>query len=572
MSHNAMMRCPLDSIGFPNSDFLHNHLLRVHTVRCVKLIRCIKCQKLFTELPALIHHRKVCNFDKNKNFKKGEFNFKCLKCHLSCNSLKQLVDHICGESLLEELQLSYEDPTQCNVCKIRFVNQKIRDHHRLFHGFPKGFLTDAHILQLSSISYETMKSIRVTLNNVLQCLICKRQFDDFDSLIFHINIDHEKDLNYSLPININGINSYSNCSMAVVKHKSGRLKIIKQENQMPLASKMDNLKNGVFQCNLCKKLCLSMQFAVNHMLRHRIYFEQIKNTKTDSDQVIITKELSIDIGKYNCTHCDVFFKSKIDLDQHLIRNHPKLEVVDIKTEFFEYDVMDTTIPEYLSDDEDIVMNFVLATNDFEIKEEILEETVLNERSKLTDELNKCLICGSVFYSQQILIDHVKKHRLPEVDLEVKKPEELKINPEKNKCIMRDGKFECSICRSVLPNLLEMKGHMKCHSFRPIDIERMFKCFGCEKEFIKEIQLKSHARAVHGIDSHEGIKCEKCDKVFYIRKKYTAHRRHHMLMENPQLIKKNLQCKFCERCFHTDSKLNLFLIVLFINTGFKFCIF
>lgn len=493
-----MIKCPLDSLGYPNSDFLHNHILRLHTVRCVKIIRCIKCQKLFTELPALIRHRKVCSFDKNKKFKNifkngAEFNFKCLKCNLSCNSLKQLAEHICGQKL-DELKLGSEDPNkfQCNICKIRFENQKIHDHHRLFHGFPKGFLTDAHILQLSSISYETMKSIRLTLNDVLQCLICKGQFDDFDSLIFHINIDHKKDLTYSVPININEINSYSNCSMAVVKHKSGRLKIIKQENQMPLASKIDNLKNGIFYCNLCKKLCLSMQFAVNHMLRHRIYFEQIKNTKTDSDQVIITKELSIDIGKFNCRHCDVFFKSKIDLDQHLIRNHPKLEVINIKTEFFEDDdEIDTIIPEYLSDDEDIVMNFVSAPNDSEIKNLILEELEeknLQKRSKFKDELNKCLICGSAFYTQQIFIDHVKKHRLPEVVQEVKKPEELKINPEKNKCIMRDGKFECSICRSVLPSLLEMKGHMKCHSFRPIDAIECLNVLAAIRSLLKRFNL------------------------------------------------------------------------------------
>lgn len=567
---NALMRCPIDSYGYPNCDFLHNHMINIHPVRCTKLIRCIKCKKIFTELPALIDHRKECFFDKNNDFKnilengtEKEFNFKCLKCNVSFNRLKQLADHLCA---LEDKKFNNENVSdtnnrlQCSTCKVRFKSQNVLDHHRLFHRFHKDFLTDAHILQLSSISYETMKSIRVTLNNIIQCSICKRQFDDLDSLIFHINIDHKKNLNYSQQINLNEIEPYSFSVMAVVKHSSGQLRIIRNPSQIPLATKIQPLNVGVFLCNLCKKVCLSMQLAVTHMLRHKIHYEQITDKKTDLDQIIITKELSVDIGKFKCKNCHVFFKTKIDLDKHLIKNHPQLEVVDIKTEIFEdfQESLLTTIPEYLSDDEDIVMNFVSDLNYTENmdKKEIIKETAendLNMRSKLTDELNKCLICGSSYYSPQILIDHLKKHRFPVIP-EVKLSEN-QIMPETNKCIMRNGKFECSICRSVLPNLLEMKGHMKCHSLQPSGEadKLMLKCFACDKEFIKEVQLRNHTRLIHGVDSADGYKCGKCDKVFFMRHKYQAHIKHHQFMEKPRVRIDNFKCTFCDRAFQTKSE-------------------
>lgn len=549
---NAFLQCPFDSYGYPNSDFLHNHLIYVHTLRISKLIRCIKCKKLFTDVPALIRHRKVCTFNKNKDYKNilengsaREFNFKCLKCGLSFNGLKKLADHFCGEKV-EELNSSLCKKVQCSVCKSFFANQKFLDHHKLFHGFPKRYLTEAIILQLGSISYKTMKAVRITLNNILQCSICRNQFDDFENLIYHIKTEHEKDYNYNRLINLDEIEPYNTCEFAVVKHKSGRLKII-EENKIPLATKIINPKSGVFLCNLCKKVCLSMQFAVNHMLRHKIYIEQITNTITESDQVIITKELSIDIGRFKCTNCEVFFKSQIDLDAHLIRNHPTLEIVEIKTEFFEDDEI-PTIPEYLSDDEDIVMNFVSELTEFKNEAIIAEPEELQKKSKFID---TCLICGSSFYSKQIFNDHVKRHRLPEDTPEVIKAEEISIVPEINKCIMKDGKFECSICRCVLPNLLEMQGHMRCHSLRPIT-ERMFQCFACDKEFVKELQLKSHARTVHGTETSLGFKCDKCDKIFYLRHKLTAHRRHHLMMENPHQLPKSWNCSFCERTFKAKS--------------------
>ncbi|XP_033121894.1 zinc finger protein 18-like, partial [Anneissia japonica] len=100
--------------------------------------------------------------------------------------------------------------------------------------------------------------------------------------------------------------------------------------------------------------------------------------------------------------------------------------------------------------------------------------------KLNSEV-KCLTCNRIFYSQDMLLEHVERHRAHNLK-----------------------KYICSICGKNLKNIYTLEYHEKSHS-------KPEQCSLCPKSFTTPGTLKRHM-VVHTQETR--FKCKYCPKEFY----------------------------------------------------------
>lgn len=154
----------------------------------------------------------------------------------------------------------------------------------------------------------------------------------------------------------------------------------------------------------------------------------------------------------------------------------------------------------------------------------------------------CLNCGKLVLSHYLsthLKRHLKQYTCSDCGKGFSTKSDLSIHlnyrhtEEKVK-----KKEECPVCKKMLSSKPSLHQHLKIHIGK-----RGHKCPKCSETFITEHGLIKHVKAVHR--TGEQLKCEHCDKVFYLRYMLVRHMRNHT-GEEPY------KCKICDKRF-TNSR-------------------
>ena len=169
----------------------------------------------------------------------------------------------------------------------------------------------------------------------------------------------------------------------------------------------------------------------------------------------------------------------------------------------------------------------------------------------------CNICQKVFSCKDYLRNHMKVHKLTslypceECGKTLREKRSLERHIRSNTI---DAPYKCVICEESFQFKCVLRNHQNDNHSKDkeLNIERQFKCSGCERCFINDGSLKKHlsfnfhgkkyicsccdmdfdykcALRLHWESEHPFIKqfsCDECEKSFSVEKDLTKHKKIH----------------------------------------------
>ncbi len=162
----------------------------------------------------------------------------------------------------------------------------------------------------------------------------------------------------------------------------------------------------------------------------------------------------------------------------------------------------------------------------------------------------CNICQKVFSCKDYLRNHMKVHKLTtlypceECGKTLREKRSLERHITSNTI---DAPYKCVICDESFQFKCVLRNHQNDNHVKDkeLNIERQFKCSGCERCFINDWSLKKHLSFnFHG----KKYICTCCDKDF----DYKCALKLHWESEHPLL--KQFPCDECEKAFTIEKEL------------------
>ncbi|CRK96716.1 CLUMA_CG009919, isoform A [Clunio marinus] len=293
------------------------------------------------------------------------------------------------------------------------------------------------------------------------------------------------------------------------------------------------------------------QFGMSHTI-----FDRDERSSSDKDpfrnsiERKTNKKISEAKNNFECHICQKYFKDKKRVKVHIQRVHKQIK--DHKCDECEYrahtkwDILRHIKTNHLprdADPKDLRIcpdcGKVLKGNNH------LNFHIKTKHLKLTK--YSCDLCAFKSYGKYQIRLHIEIHHLP---LELRKG------------------FPCDLCSSVLTTAMSLKTHkthkhsglrphqcycgksyalretLKSHIRNVHNGERKYKCPHCQKGFNSNPRLRDHVNNIHG--TKQEIPCFQCGKIFNSLRNLQTHSIYH---EAP-----SLKCNFCEKVFYIKKNL------------------
>ncbi|CAH1964656.1 unnamed protein product [Acanthoscelides obtectus] len=240
-----------------------------------------------------------------------------------------------------------------------------------------------------------------------------------------------------------------------------------------------------------------------------------------------------------CPECNMTFRSKMSLDDHILKKHPKfIEYVTSKIHACSQCDYRTTVSSHLS-----------------------IHLVKHPETASSFKFVNCVHCDGAFNSKQLLDDHIVKKHVEFSSSVTSKIHECRkcsykttINSDYNRHILKhpettiDYKFStCPHCNAALRNRITLDNHiLKKHpEFSESVTTQIYKCIQCDFATTFIHHIKKHMLK-HETDSpsFQYNTCKHCDATF----KYRVALDNHILKKHPKFISSVISKIFrCEKC-------------------------
>ncbi|CAG9789653.1 unnamed protein product [Diatraea saccharalis] len=467
------MQCQACSKTFPNRKLYTIHMKRDHLLE--RKHQCVECDKAFFRMTDLKKHmlkhtgeRKyqcsVCKKSYGRNttltqHMKIHANIRKYKCsadttseNVSHNPLKprpaKRKSDISTDTDIREIykhhsnlntirQCSNATPIRsrggigytCAYCTVQYPDPADLKSHTLEHhkaeSAPKWMAKEMNVI------YSYFVKLDIT---ALKCNICDTGFDSLDDFVYHLIIDHKKNIYTDVDDRIISFKfeekllSCVFCSQAFNKFKS-------------LMQHM-NIHYSNFVCEVCNAGFVTRQLLYSHSFTHKkgefecTFCDKIFDTsmKQRSHENIIHKQTSWN----KCGFCNEKFRDHRKKEKHLAEMHG-VAMVEMKCQ-----ACSKTFPNRK------------------------RYTIHMKRDHLLERKHQCDKCDKAFFRTTDLKKHMLKHT-------------------------GERKYQCSVCNKSYGRNTTLTEHMKIHA----NI-RKYKCEYCDQKFIQKCTWKGHLKAKHNV--------------------------------------------------------------------------
>uniref|UniRef100_A0A8D8IT00 Zinc finger protein 26 n=1 Tax=Culex pipiens TaxID=7175 RepID=A0A8D8IT00_CULPI len=293
--------------------YLQQRHIRRHTALKQELYKCEECNKAFASNPEFLSHMKRVHEQYAKKalqvfVKEEDGVFICSKCNKTFGER-----HLCQQHILKHLLLTKERTVSCPKCPKTFISEKYLVKHEAWHE--ASIKKQSEVIKCDECN-KTFKTKRVLSRHLrrhaamkegkYQCKICSMRHASDRELKIHAK-KHE--MNVEMPSvpppviivrNDHSAFQCPECSMVFTVRRAYKTH----------AQKHINIRNGMYKCDICEKICGSSHNLDTHMRRHR---------NGEIKEVTQPRELS-----YECSKCDKKFGKKLLLARH-VKMHEAIE-------------------------------------------------------------------------------------------------------------------------------------------------------------------------------------------------------------------------------------------------------
>nr|CAI5823501.1 unnamed protein product [Callosobruchus analis] len=501
---------------FKNKIWLDDHVVRKHPnfIASVtsKLYECTQCvYKTVIER----------SFDQHMSMHSASTFKPCLHCNATFKSRDSLNDHVLKKHPDFESSINRKIYT-CTICNFKTTIKNQFERHMTVHsGTPSSSKTftcihcDAMVKSKNALTDHVVRKhpnfITSVTNKIYECAQCVYKTVKKHDLYKHSST-HSKPPPQS---------SFSSCVHCNTKFKTDKwldAHIVKTHPEF-----VGSVTRKIYECAVCPYKTIFTYKFDRHMLEH---------TELASRKKIKP-----------CNHCDATFKSKGDLDEHVVRRHSTL-VTSPSRKIFE------------------CTQCVYKTTR---KKCFVTHTSRHPAAKSGDNLIKCIHCNAILKSKRALEDHVvRKHPNSA-------PVDRKI-------------FECTECRfkTVMKGITVCfffsmaKSKLPSHQHQVVSEKagrKSFSCFHCDHTVYSKRHIISHlkthyktltSKAASEDDSllkHSNTTsnvelntCIHCNATF----KNRIALNYHVLNKHPSFITSDTKKTYkCTKCFYRTIFKHLF---------------
>nr|CAI5868656.1 unnamed protein product [Callosobruchus analis] len=491
---------------------LNRHSLKHQTRSKYKLSTCTHCKLTFKRKHWLDNHviRKHPNFIDSVTSKVHECTLCGFKTTISAYFKRHMLKH--------PETISYYNFSTCTHCDRSFRSKSLLDNH-LIKKHPKFISSVTNKIHKCTVcSYET--TISTNLRNHLlihtktsaicrpiTCTHCKASFNKKISLDDHIIKYHP---NFASSVT-SKIHKCTKCNFETTMCTDLK------RHSMKHAETPD--KHMLSTCRFCQAMFKSKTSVDDHILRkHPTFIASVTSKIHDGrfkKHLLKHSEPSSDYNFSTCTHCNLTFKRKHWLDNHVIRKHPNfIDSVTSKVHECILCGFKTTISAYF-------------------KRHMLKhpETSSNYR------FSTCTHCDRTFKTKSLLDNHlIKKH--PNF-----------VSSVTNKI------HKCTMCRYETTASSHLKSHLSRHSETPGNCQKIT-CPHCKAKFRRRTLLDNHVIKKHpNFVSSVTSKIYKCTKCAFETTINTHLKRHSLKHTETRPNHRPNTCALCHASFKTKRTLD-----------------
>ena len=485
--------CEVCGVKFTLKNNLNKHMNR-HTQK--KIWKCEHCKKPFLQRDQLIAHLIV---------HKGERPFPCEVCGKAFARKTNLKEHMITHST--------EKNYPCDFCHKTFNKPYSKKIHMRHHLNTKPHKCDVCGASFSQSCALKTHIRRHTGERPFSCPMCPKSFAQQSTLQTHVAI-HTGEKNYKCGV----------CSRAFM-----RKRCLTEHMRLHTGEKP-------FGCLLCDFTTATKIGLKRHTETH--VKQLIRNADIDFSKLGDFSPLSETLNGEKSPSLE-----KDSMDENDLSVIEKVKMVDRKSKL-KYDANQednsTSLQsdalyskgETLSDlEENGATNDNVKASRANIEVQNLLEAVQDDAEAeslvyhkgldlIVSEMNK--LCDDRF-DPQLLDESFVRHVINQSSL---------LPKNSNPLIKEPTRFECEVCKMVLPHKKSMTEHMKTHWPQPEKKKHL--CVICDKKFLHRKSLLIHTRTHTG---ERPYKCDLCESTFTNRR---SLQRHHQNMHQGLVVVKSVQ--------------------------------
>lgn len=397
----------------------------------------------------------------------------------------------------------YVDATElkCKVCSDQHSSLELAFVHMASHGF----INKMNVLDVITPFYGSER----------ECTKCKKDFNNFEQLIYHSNNAHLSSVTATRTAKTLNLMTNTRNTLNLVKRKNVA-SVIQNSTAMPFRR-----HSGRYMCYFCPKKYIQVYDLKNCCKNNW------SNTKL-TQYVRNVELLRVDITDLSCRLCLLKTENIRNLISHLNSMHG-LKISDgVDNIFACYRLSDDSLN--CVDCGASFDNFIKLSNHYEM-------------DHMSGMKYPCGLCGQIFNNKNTLRTHVlvvhskAKHKCQycyrRFDSTSRK-QRHEISAHKLKC--EQCELEFSSRERLNKHLISAHGIWKT----------VFECDICNQKFRLKCRLLKHTKRTHS--KEKTIMCTECGAAFFDEIGLRLH------MATVHVAIKNFDCDFCSKKFNTKSKL------------------
>uniref|UniRef100_A0A2A4K5P5 C2H2-type domain-containing protein n=1 Tax=Heliothis virescens TaxID=7102 RepID=A0A2A4K5P5_HELVI len=464
----------------------------------------------------------------------------------------------------------------------------------------------SHIITVHEGDYEESLGVCalpfVLTKNLMQCVLCENQYDNFTSMVSHMHKDH---ISHSSVCQICGLSFIS--KIRLKRHINNShigyrcticSKMFNASHRMEKHKQKMHGQGKNFECNLCsagfererkggqdttappESLDTDHQTTtLQSSSKPTLTAKDKRNIMRNNVVQVLTKSTVMPFrwlkSSYRCFYCYDIFQEASELKNHQQTHTGDAIKIQAMKNYWEpvvyIDISELSCnlcPDKITDLYDLVDHLILI-HGVEYNKDV---GICMVAFKLDNFNISCLACGVSFYTFGPLLHHTNKdHKGTSAILcdvcgqHFKDANLLRLHV---KTVHENVFYACTECGDKFDSKSKLKTHQKNNH----DMEKKYKCANCSEVFQSHYKRSRHMAAEH--KNKQEIKCPHCPKTFVFRSMMMTHLRdshlkfrnhvcgvcgwkafnsnrlkNHMYKHSGE---KNFKCDVCEKAFTTKK--------------------
>ncbi|XP_059056420.1 zinc finger protein 91-like isoform X11 [Achroia grisella] len=339
--------------------------------------------------------------------------------------IKQNLKNILINSNANPIRSKDGNGYSCGFCPKKFPETKNLKTH-----FDEEHNNNRLIKHLTPKFFRTVVKLDITL---LNCSLCKKELDDLNDLMAHLNLEHD-------------VKIYTDIKNPI----------------LPFRFDSEELC-----CAICKITHTSFKRMQEHMSRHfQNYMCEVCGTGFVIERLLKHHMRTHENGEYKCAQCDKTFTNNVYMQRHLKITHlgyDKRNICQYCPERFVDYCKKLSHMVKVHGQQPVVLKCKGCDRTFENQRSLSRHT---KKDHLLERKHECQECHMRFFTNSSLKKHMTKH---------------------------SGlrQFKCEVCHKAYGRKNTLREHMRIHNN-----DRRFACTFCGQAFVQKCSWKSHMWSKH----------------------------------------------------------------------------